>query len=319
MAVTAQQIFNACMDLIDERLETGIISESDTKGYNVKSAGLLNIFQNEIMSLGNLYKTHEISNKPFTNILGYGSNFDIQAYEGTELTFISNSAAKAYYFEVDGEATVYIEDYTGVWNTLVTINVPSTVDSFTAYKGVVTPTTGATQSRIRFAGSYYYNTINRALFNIPFASSSKVPDYRPWVKKSLPSDFKSIDQIVNEFPERQYIKDYDYKWEGFKDYYLNYFYDGRVRIVYKPVPTPITALSQTMEIDDITAITLGPYFLAAHLLIDENSESAAYFNDRYIELKSMAMRPKPVSGDRIFDEYGQYGTYETYGVRIWPR
>lgn len=303
MSVTAQQVFNITMDLIDERQDDGTISAADTVTYNVKSPGLITLLQNELMKIGDLYKTHEIANKPIENTLGYMSNFDITAFEGTELTYETSQPVKAYYFEVDNDATVYVEDYNGAWNTLATINCNPTTSGFTAYKGVVTPTAGATKSRLRFAGTYYYRTVNRALFKVPFASSGDVPDYRPWVKKTMPSDFKSVDQIINEYPERQYAKSSNYKWEGKSNLYINYYYDGNIRILYKPIPTIITSLSQTLEIDDITAITVLPYGLAAHLLLTEKKDDATFFNQRYEDLKAENAIKQPMSEDAIVDMY----------------
>jgi hypothetical protein len=304
---TAQEIFNITMDLIDERLDSGLISESDTKGYNVKAPGILTLLQSELIKQGDIFKTYEISNKPIENVLGYSSNFDIQEFEGEELIFEANKPTKAYYFEVDNDATVYVEDYNGSWNTLATINVVPTTEGFTAYKGIVTPSSGATKSRLRFGGSYYYRTLNRALFNVPFASRNDVPDYRPWVKKTMPIDFKSVNEIINEYPERQYDQNAHYKWEGRKDLYINYYYNGNIRSVYRPVPDTITALTDTLQVDDVTAKTIMPYGLAAHLMLEENTDTASFFNGRYEELKAMATRQPPSATEQIINHYGGFG------------
>jgi hypothetical protein len=305
MAVTAQEVFEITMDLIDERLETGVISESDTKSYNVKTPGLLTLLQAELVKQGDIYSTYEISNKPIENILGFRSNFDIQAFEGEELTFEANKPAKAYYFEVDNDATVYVEDFNGAWNTLATINATPTKGGFTAYKGIVTPSNGATKSRLRFGGTYYYRTVNRSLFNVPLASSD-VPDYRPWVKKQMPDDFKSVNEIIKEYAD-QYSQDASYKWEGKRDLYINYYYNGNIRIVYRPIPSVIATLTDTMQVDDITSRTIIPYGLAAHLLLTENPDSANYFQERYEELKYNATQPQPTSEEQITNLYGGFG------------
>jgi hypothetical protein len=304
--VTAKQVFEITMDLIDERLDSGLISESDTKSYEVKTPGLLTILQAELVKQGDIYSTFDISNKPVENILGFSSNFDIQEFEGNELTFEANKPARSYYFEVDGPGTVYIEDYTAGWNTLKTIAIPDTVKSFTPYKGVVTPTVGATRSRIRFAGTFYYRTVNRALFSIPF-QEERVPTYRPWVKKQMPDDFKSVDEIINEYPSRQYAKDASYKWEGKRDLYINYYYNGNIRVVYRPVPSSILAITDQMQVDDVTAKTIVPYGLAAHLLLTENPDSANYFQQRFEELKRLASQQQTASEEMITNLYGNFG------------
>lgn len=306
MATTGTQVFSLAMDLIDERLDDGTISPSDTIDYSVKTTGILNILQAELIKQGDVFSTHQISNKPVQNLLGDRSNFNIEAYEGNEITYECPGSVKAYYFEVDKDATVYIEDYANVWNTLATIIATPMASGFTAYSGRVTPTSGATRSRIRLGGSYYYRTVNRALFGVPFAAAGDVPVYRPWVLKQMPSDFKSVNEIINE-ENTVYSQSAGYKWEGKRDLYMNYYYDGNIRIVYRPVPVLIAALTDNMQVDDVTARTIVPYGLAAQLMLNENPATASFFNGRYVELKAEANIKPPSPAEQITNIYGSFG------------
>ena len=303
MTTTVQEVFEITMDLIDERLESGIIDASDTDLYKVKTPGILNVLQAELLKQGDIFSTYSITNKPINNELGTRSEFNIENYEGIEKTYIANSPCKAYYFEVDDTSTVYIEDYTSSWNTLATISATST-NGFTAYKGIVTPSINATRSRIRFTGSFYYRHVNRALFNVPFLNATKVPDYRPWIKKTMPSDFKGVDEIINEFYERNYTKEASYKWEGRNQLYIDYYYEGNIRIVYHPIPIKLTTTTENVQVDDITARSILPYGLASHLLLTENAESASFFQQRYEELKFSGTRQQAASAEQITDIYG---------------
>lgn len=306
MSTTAQQVFEITMALVDEVLDTGLISASDTISYSAKTPRLLTLLQSELIKQGDIFSTYEISNKPLSNLLGYTSGFDIQSFTGTQLTFEGIGSVKSYYFEVDRVGTVYVEDYNGSWNTLATVETTNTPSGFTGYKGVVTPSSGATKSRLRFAGSYYYRCVNRGLFDVPFASADDVPDFRPWVKKQMPTDFKSVSEIVNEYPDRQYANDSNYKWEGKRDLYINYYYEGNIRIIYRPVPGIVTALTDTMQLDDVTARTIVPYGLAAHLMLNENPDTASFFNGRYEELKGAASKKPPSSTEQITSLYGGF-------------
>lgn len=304
MTVTAEQVFNLAMDLMQERLSSGTIDTTRTAVYRATTPGILTILQAELIKQGEIFSTHSISCYPVENILGNYSNFEIEPFEGDELTFEANSKAQAYYFEVDGPCTVYVDDYTDGWNTIATVSCSPTASGFTAYKGVVTPTSGATKSRLRFTGSYYFRTVNRALFDVPFASDSDVPDYRPWVRKQMPDDFKSVDQIIREYADGNYVKDGSYKWEGRRDLYVNYYYEGNIRIVYRPIPAAVTALTDNMQVDDVTARVIIPYGLAAHLLADEKPALANFFQQRYEELRLMATRKTPAREEDIYDYYG---------------
>jgi hypothetical protein len=295
MSTTVQQILDLAEELLDD----------DSTSFATKAPSLCTIIQNELVSagIGDLYANYEVSNKQIPNALGVHSGFDVKAFEGTDLTFECNSQCKAYYFEIDRPGTVYVEDYTGAWNTLTTVTSTATGE-FTAYKGVVTPTSGATKSRLRFSGSYYYLCVNRALFNLPFEEAADVPIYAPWVKKTMPADFKSVTQIINEYPERQYTKDSNYKWEGRNELYINYYYEGKVRIEYKPVPITLDALADTVQIDDLTATSIMPYGLAALLSTSSDKSVTNYFEDKYNEVRAAALIKQPMGESTILNVYG---------------
>lgn len=298
----AQDIFNLAMDLMAKRTQTGSIDPTKTAKYAAYSPGLLSLWQNEMAKSGDLYSTFEISNTPVDNMLGNGTGFDIVEYKGiTDLIYDCAGQAYAYYFEADKPCTVYIEDLTTKWNTLVTIVIPAGTKSFIQNKGLVAPTSGSTRSRIRVTGGYYARIVNRALFGVQFQADN-IPDYRPWVKHQVPIDFKSIDDIIDEYPDKKYSIDSDFKWEGRRDLYISYYYVGNVRVIYKPIPTKITDLSQTIQVDDITCNS-GAYFLAAHLLLVEDPSSANFFNQRFEELKAESNIKSPMSIQQIIDFY----------------
>lgn len=302
--VTAQEVFAYTMAFADEIDATGSINPTNTADYRVRTPGILNSIQAELIKIGDMYKTYEITNKPIKSMLGLITGFDYMEFKGQEIIKEAIGSAKAYYFEVDGDCTVYVEDYTTQWNTLATIT-PTNINDFEAFKGVLTPTPGATKSRIRFTGEYRYLITNYALFDTPLAPT-KVPDYRPWIKKEMPQDFKSIDQVITEYPDRQYSRDNNYKWEGKKDLYINYYYEGNMRIIYRPIPSLITAMTDPLEVDDITARTLLPYALGMELFKDENETLYQHFYRRYNDLKVLGMTKQPAIEEKVINVYGSF-------------
>jgi hypothetical protein len=64
-------------------------------------------------------------------------------------------------------------------------------------------------------------------------------------------------------------------------------------------PASIVSETSTMAVDDRTALTVLPYGLAAHLLMNEDQGRAAFFNARYDELK----RRRPAIISKIVDVY----------------
>jgi hypothetical protein len=120
----------------------------------------------------------------------------------------------------------------------------------------------------------------------------------------MPSDFKSKTQIINEFPSWQYSDNNTHKWEGANELYVLFSYEGLIRIKYIPVPKEITSLDQTLEIDDITAIS-GAYYLAEHFaLADQNSELASMCRSKFKELKRESLLNNPLTPSEIKDVYG---------------
>jgi len=210
--------------------------------------------------------------------------------------------AKAYCIEVDAPGIIYVEDYTTQWNLLATITILNTVTSFTQYKGLVTGTVGATRSRFRLSGLTYYKVINLALYSYPLLSD-RIPDYAPMVRHVMPTDFKSISQIVNESPIQGYARDADFRWEGRSTLLVDYNYVGKVKVIYKPVPIVISDLAQTIQVDDIVAMT-GAYYLASHLILIEDPASSNFFQQMFEELRLESNRKQPAPIQKTEDVYG---------------
>jgi hypothetical protein len=301
MSVTANEIFMITLALSGDLDENGIAD--DVGDLQVRTPGILTALQAEHLRTGDIYSTFEIANKPVTNMLGFSSGHDYVEFLGNDLTIEASGNVKAYYFEVSDDAVVYIEDFTSGWNILATVNCVPVNGGYTAYKAKVTPTVGATKSRIRFSGANRYVFTNYALFSAPFATNADVPDYRPWVAKQMPADFKSVDQITEEYPQRQYAKSANFKWEGRNKLYINYFYEGNIRIVYRPVPLTITAMTDVLQVDDVTARSVLPWGLAMEFYKDDDVKFA-YFQSRYREMKALAMTKQPASEGQILNLYG---------------
>ena len=301
MAKTLTEIFRITMGLMDEILDTGLLSSDDTISYEVRVPSLVNQLQVEILRDSEQYS---FKNYSFNKIDIVAGNFSVVAHKNEDKYLLGSSSAKAYYFEVDNDATVYIEDYDGSWNTLKTVSATST-GGFTAYKGIVTPTANATASRIRFSGSYYYNIINTALYDQTFELDADVPVYRPYVKIDLPDDFGILVDVVVETTQN-YFHTPDYKMENNSDLYVAYAFTGSLRVNYRPIPALTTTLTDSVSLDDYTAVSVLPYGLAAKLLIHEDLTKADYFEQKYQEALFKIKQPKPAQASDIEDAYGGF-------------
>lgn len=75
----------------------------------------------------------------------------------------------------------------------------------------------------------------------------------------------------------------------------------------RPVLFIVESFDDVLNLDDYIAQTVMPYGLAAHLMVDENPTVAAFFQQRYEELKAGLMKGLPQMSQDIVDVYGPDG------------
>lgn len=80
----------------------------------------------------------------------------------------------------------------------------------------------------------------------------------------------------------------------------------------RPVPAMLDDLYTEIDLDDYICRSVMPYGLAAHLLLDENPSTAAFFQQRYDELKAGLQRGMPAESEDIEDVYGPRGGINPY-------
>lgn len=316
MSYTGTEIFNMAVSIIDELSDTGAVVDSQIAEYKYRAPYLLDLFQKEMAKSGDLFKTFELSCFRKNNLLGDTSQMGIIKENNGESQVYSAPGAYCFYVEVDGDCTLtFTEGGANVSGTYsfnggaetaftgtINITVPAGTTSFLPIKGILTAAGGTVTMTI--SGTYYFRHSNRALSPYKFASADKVPDFRPWYKITMPSDFKSRSQIISEYPSWQYQEGSpSVKWEGANELWVMFSYEGTIRIKYIPVPTKITVLTQTLEIDDITA-TSGAYYLAEHFaMADQNDALAGRCKEKFRELKIESMIKQPLQPAEIKDIY----------------
>jgi hypothetical protein len=256
-----------------------------------------------------IIKTVSIARHPLKNLLG--ERFDTREHIDEDLIFESRKGAKSAVFYVSDRAEVYIEELSGGWTGVEGFYSKDGEDE-EAFSGLITvPELTSPSSykcrfetnnpvRIRFSGDYYYLFYNFALFGASFPSCPKVPEYGEFVKYEMPADFFGVSGITQESPRAGL----SHKWENEKDLYVNYSFDGILKITYRAVPAKIESLSQTLEGDDQVAMT-GAYFLAEQFAIsDMNDALAQRCRGKYEELRMMLKKRRPLGPQEIRDVYG---------------
>lgn len=252
----------------------GINSDAYLADFTLRFPDAAQAAQMEIATIKKIHAVYNFSQNAITPLGGRLSGFEEIQFLGTDYSNDVGLGAKSYYFEVDKQSTVYIEEETatGVWTILSTITIPNTVTYFTAYKGLITPVSALHNVRLRFSGTYPYNIRNRALWAYTFATAADVPDYRPYVKYTMPINAMEIKKIIQESDIRQYKSLSDYFIEGKTTVVVNYYYIGSFRVEYFQYPTVITpSTAEGFEFElDREAQELIPFSMAGQVLLTED-------------------------------------------------
>lgn len=87
----------------------------------------------------------------------------------------------------------------------------------------------------------------------------------------------------------------------------------------RPIVSYIEDFDVPIDLDDYICETVMPYGLAAHLLLDENPSSAAFFQQRYEELRNKLARGLPAVSEDIVDVHfgNNDGLYEYDWIARW--
>jgi hypothetical protein len=141
-----------------------------------------------------------------------------------------------------------------------------------------------------------------ALYAVEEYTNSDEENVYKWTKESLPTDFKSVREIIFIDSDSQM---YSIKYRQFgSDIYFYYKGVGTVRMLYIPIPAAITALTQTLAVDDITASCAAYYLDEQFALSEQDTDVSKWCGDKYKELRDSLILQSPFIPEEIEDVYG---------------
>ena len=85
-----------------------------------------------------------------------------------------------------------------------------------------------------------------------------------------------------------------------------FMYSDNWKIVTKgkrPIFTPVSDKDDVIDLDDYICRSVLPYGLAAHLMLQEDTTTAAYCQQRYDELKNKLAEGLPQDSEDVVDVY----------------
>ena len=80
----------------------------------------------------------------------------------------------------------------------------------------------------------------------------------------------------------------------------------------RPILEVIQRFDQVIGMDDYICQSVLPYGLAAQLLLDENPDSASFFQQRYEEMRMNLAKGLPQQSESISDVYGIASPYNEF-------
>ena len=280
--MTIAEVIEKSIKLINYYSSAGTIitaSDPNYSDYVLRMPSLIDSAQKEIATTAkSIRKQHTISQNPIiSQINNPYYNFDIVQHLKDDIIY-SATGSKAYTFKVDNPSTIYIEESSDNgenWTTLDTITHTTPKGKFTEYKGLITLSDVENLARIRFGGNYVYNFRDIAMFDVNFASEDDIPQYQAYVEYTMPTDFYKLVNVETkgQYVEGKSFRPYtDFYWNKTNVLSVNYYKTCEFDIDYIAYPATITdatATSTELEID-IEAQEAIPYYVASHMMIDEN-------------------------------------------------
>jgi len=269
--------------LLDSYSRSGLLLDPQgpkQKDYALKMPMLFDAAQKQIATIKKIVRTKKISHAmPCNKLASPTYQFDIVQNYGDDQIYKAEGPANAYYFEVDDVCQVVIEEETSedVWDNLETFNNPlGNAGEFTAYKGLLSPTSQDNDIRIRFIGNTLYNHRNRALFGEKFSDVSRVPDYTSYVLYLVNAKFYQLNKVIlkgQEFSHQAYVNTDDYYWEQKNIFAINWYSVGEYWIEYFKYPEDITSeTAEDVEFEvDVDAQELIPFYAASMCVLNENN------------------------------------------------
>lgn len=300
--VQLRDLYKKLLALFNNYTDEGIeVAPEDNIDIEKKFIVMMDSAQKELWKYNKTTKQVEITNKPPINQLGLMTNFDLVDFVG-ETQYYPNETGipevEGYSVKYDGDGVIaFEENILGVWTDIITPLTNVGITTLTLAKGVLPVTDTSNHVRMVISGTTHFRHKDRALYKILY-QADKVPEYAPWVKYDMPTDFNAIDEVVEEFPSRQYLQSGFYKLNNYRDYYYNIYFEGTIKITYKPIPTTLTSLDDYMTIDDVLT-EAALYDAAAKIGFYKNKAIVNWAEDRRLEAKNEAFNDGPASEEEI--------------------
>lgn len=297
-------IFDKVLVLLDQKSNKGVdIPKANNIDIEIKTIELINSAQKEMWKDSKKTDFIEITNKPPINQLTE-EVFNIIDFE-EETRYFPNEAgvseSRGYSIMVDGDCLLeWEEKQSGTW-TVIHTETPVSIVTLTLYKGVLNVVNKSNPVRLKVSGTTHFRHVNRALWKLKY-QADKVPTCEPWVLLELPETFNTMEQFIEEFTDGIYGQGGAWKLEGYRNFKYNFNFEGRMKIIFKPIPTDIVTLDDDITVDEIVAANIV-YDVVSKIGFYENEDVVNWAEDRRLEGRRNVKTDQSVSVEQIQPYY----------------
>ena len=262
--------------------------EDDNRFYYAANRALL-----QVSAIRPAISSYIINHKPMANLLKVNTFSPIERSE--DLCFEAPDA-KAYFFEADGNGTLYIEiqdEASGAW-IIIGAQEFSSARRFVSYKGFIKKDGSFVNGmfRLRFVGEYLYSVKNVAMYRHIYSSSvNDIPDYEPYTKydiSHLVSDFLSLESPPISEDDSYERLNQNYDVEGGRIIILPYSAEGCFKVLYRRKPKELEIEGPASDDETIIDLdeelcTLLPTLIASYVWAEDEPAMAEYYLSLYRE------------------------------------
>lgn len=247
----------------------------------IANAGLLRLMSVAKPSI----RTYTISHYYDDEIYAYQS-YDTNTITDEDLE-IEGEEGQAYYFEIDNDATILIQEYTTTWTTIDTITHLSDVaNGYQVVKGLVDNSSDNDIRLVFQAGDYTYHVKNIAIYNRSFPYDDDVLTNARKIKydlKTLIDDFYNIVSVEYESLTEKGQFNSNYLLESDNTLVIDTEREGNYIIKYRAYPTKITTnTADTATIDmPSEVLALLPLYIVSELYKDDDISLSTQWRNQF--------------------------------------
>ena len=279
--------------------------ESGDRFYYTLNRALL-----QVNAIRPAISSYVINHRALKNLL---SDSTLSPIERSEDLCFEATDAKSFYFEADGNGTLYIDRYIdGAWEIIGNnIGFKSTSKGrFEPVKGFIKKDGDEFVSgrvRLRFVGEYLYHLKNVAMYSHVYSDEENdIPAFGAFTSydmRTLAGDFLSFDSPPIKADNDLVTLNQGYRIEGSSTVVLPNDAEGCYKVLYKRKPAAINFNEDPAEDDerdidlDAELCEILPLLMAAYIWLEDEPEKAAFYLNLYreraadIELRTNIPKP----------------------------